>query len=321
MKHIFIVNPAAGKASTAEILKEELSRVGEGYDWEIYETQAPEDATLFVKKTCTENPDTVYRFYACGGDGTISEVVTGAIGFANASVGCYPCGSGNDFVKVYGGTERFLDVKALMDAEEETIDAIRVGDRYSLNITNFGFDTTVAKTIQKVRRKKILGGKRAYTTGVVTAIFTAMRNKCTVEADGEVINPKGKMLLCTVANGEYVGGSFHCAPRANVKDGLLEVCLFHPVNIFRFLKLLPVYTEGKHLDDEKTQKIMEYRRVKSVHVTAPEGFAYSLDGEIVYSSDFVCEVVPAAVRFAVPPMPAKKTESNEEAAQAEKATV
>ena len=100
MKHIFIVNPAAGKASTAEFLKEELGRVGEGYDWEIYETKAPEDATLFVKKTCEENPSTAIRFYACGGDGTVSEVVTGAIGPENASVGCYPCGSGNDFVKV-----------------------------------------------------------------------------------------------------------------------------------------------------------------------------------------------------------------------------
>ena len=67
------------------------------------DTQA--DAINFVKRRCSENEeDTV--FVACGGDGTLNAIVNGAIGFNNALVTCYPCGSGNDFVKIYGGKEK-----------------------------------------------------------------------------------------------------------------------------------------------------------------------------------------------------------------------
>ena len=321
MKHIFIINPAAGAQGATDELRRELSEIGAEYDWEIYETKAPKDATEYVKTRAAAEPGTVLRFYACGGDGTLNEVVNGAVGFSNVSVSCYACGSGNDFVKVYGGQERFRDVRGLLTAEEEAIDLIKVGDKYSINVTNFGFDTCVAKTMTSVRRKRLIGGKNAYTTGIVKAIFTAMNNKCVVEADGEVINPKGKMLLCTVANGQYVGGSFRCAPRSNNKDGELDVCLFKPISLFRFLKLLPVYTEGEHLDEKylaDLAKIMEYRRAKSIRVTAPQGFAYTLDGEIVEENEFVMEVAPAALRFAVPH---QFTSASDEAPVEEPATV
>ena len=302
MKHIFIINPAAGKDNSFQNIKKILELKKVEVDYELYETQAPGDATAYIRKYCTEHKEPV-RFYACGGDGTLNEVVNGVVGFEHASMGCYPCGSGNDFVKYYGGKKVFWNLEELLDAPEEYIDLMRVGNKYAINATHFGFDSAVAQTMMKVRRKAIIGGKNAYTTGIVKAIFTAMNNKCVVEADGEVINPKGKMLLCTVANGQYVGGSFRCAPRSNNKDGELDVCLFKPISLFRFLKLLPVYTEGEHLDEKHLAdlaKIMEYRRAKSIRVTAPEGFAYTLDGEIVEENEFVMEVAPAALRFAVP---------------------
>ena len=73
----------------------------------------------------------------------------------------------------------------------------------------------------------------------------SVKNKCKVRADGEVINPDGKCLLCTLANGQYVGGSFKCAPRAKVDDGLIEVCMIKPISRLRFVKILGTYTEGK----------------------------------------------------------------------------
>lgn len=301
MKHYFIVNPAAGKASSVDRLLTEIGQYTDRYDIEIHVTEAPRDATEFVKKTCSENPDTELRFYACGGDGTLSEVVNGAVGFSNASVSCYPCGSGDDFVKYYGGREHFLDIDALLTAKDDPIDVLSINDSvYSINIVNFGFDTKVCKTMIKVRRKKIIGGKRSYVTGVVTALITAMKNKCRVSADGELLNPKGKILLCTLANGSYVGGSFYCAPRSVNNDGLIDVALFRPLSRFTFVKLLPVYTKGKHLDDPRFKKYFEYRRVKTVHITAPEGFSLTVDGEILDGTDFTVSVLPKALRFAVP---------------------
>ncbi len=300
MKHIFILNPAAGKINFFQSIRAELERNYQGtVDYELYRTQAPGDATAYIKKYCMEHPEPV-RFYACGGDGTLNEVANGIVGFPQASLACYPCGSGNDFVKYYGGKKFFMDLDAQLNATEEEIDLIRVGNKYAINAAHFGFDSCVAKTMMNVRRKKIIGGKNAYTTGVVVGLFKAMKNKCKVTVDGELLNPKGTLLLCTVANGQYVGGSFRCAPRSVNNDGLLEVCLVRPVSHIKFMSLIKVYTEGRHLDDPKLASILTYRRGKQIEVEAPEGFLYSFDGELIRQNHFTIEVAPKAIRFAVP---------------------
>lgn len=299
MKHIFIINPAAGKENSYTAIEKELKALEVPVDYQLYQTKGPGDATAFIREYCREHTEPV-RFYACGGDGTLNETVNGVVGFAHASLGCYPCGSGNDFVKYYGGKEIFLNVRELVEAKEEYIDLMRVGDRYAINATHFGFDSCVAKTMMNVRRKKLIGGKNAYTTGVVVGLFKGMKNECRVYVDEELVNEEGKILLCTVANGQYVGGSFRCAPRSIDNDGLLEVCLVRPVSHFTFLKLIGDYKEGRHLDNPKFEKYISYRRGKSIRIEAPEGFVYSFDGELIPQNRFTVEVVSRAIRFAVP---------------------
>ena len=193
-----------------------------------------------------------------------------------------------------------MDVAKLISAPVRKLDLLKVGERYSNNVVNFGFDTTVAITIKKEREKTGHGSKDAYTKGVVTALIKSMNNRCTVTADGEVLNPDGRALLCTLANGQYVGGSFCCAPRSKSDDGLIDVCLIRPISRLRFVKILKPYTNGEHLDREDMKDIVIYRQAKKVEVTAAPGFAYSLDGEIIYSEHFTVEIAEKALDFAVP---------------------
>ena len=151
-----------------------------------------------------------------------------------------------------------------------------------------------------MRRKKLIGGKNAYTTGVVVGLFKGMKNQCKVSVDGELLNPEGKILLCTVANGQYVGGSFRCAPRSVDNDGMLEICLVKPVSYVTFLRLIGEYSKGAHLDDPRFEKYLEYRRGRKILIEAPEGFVFSFDGELIGQNEFTVEVVPSAIRFAVP---------------------
>ena len=299
MKHVFIINPAAGRENSYQKIKDALQALDTPIDYELYVTKNAKDAISYIRDYCSKYTDPV-RFYACGGDGTLNETVNGIVGFDHASLGCYPCGSGNDFVKYYGGKELFFNLKELIEAPEESIDLMRVGDKYSINATHFGFDSCVANTMRKVRRKKLIGGKNAYTTGVVVGLFKGMKNECKVYVDGELLNPEGKILLCTIANGQYVGGSFRCAPRSLDNDGLLEVCLVKPVSHITFIRLIGEYTKGNHLDNPKFQKYISYCRGKNIRIEAPEGFIYSLDGELVSQNNFEVEVMPRAIRFAVP---------------------
>ena len=301
MKHIFIYNPVAGRDACAAVaqLQNKMRKYEGALDFEFYATKAAGDATVFVREYCKREPCEQLRFYACGGDGTANEVLHGLVGVPNASMTCYPCGSGNDYVKYYGGAARFLNIDALIAGTERVVDVMRIGHRYSINVTNFGFDTAVARTMSDVRHKKIIGGKHAYTTGIVKALLTDMRTKCTVSVDGDQIND-GSMLLCTVSNGKYVGGAYCCAPYSENDDGLLEICLVKPISRVKLVQLIGVYKEGRHLDDPRFADIITYRRGKTVHVKGGKDFAYTLDGEIVPASEFTIEIVPRAVRFVVP---------------------
>lgn len=296
MQHIFILNPNAGHGTLAKELEDKLS--GTSFCWELYTTKCAGDAGRFIREWCDTHTDPV-RFYACGGDGTIHEVANAIYGYPQASMSCYPIGSGNDYVKYYGGTSRFFDPEALCSATEEAIDLIRVGDRYAINACHFGLDSYVGAVMDKVRHKKFIGGKNAYTTGVLCAFFKGMRHKAKIYADGELICDN-EFLLCTAANGTYVGGAYHCAPRSDNKDGFMELCLVRCMSRFRFLSVINKYKAGTHLDDPSLKKYIVYRRCKSMQVIAPKGFLVSLDGEIHQIPEFTAEIVPGAIRFGVP---------------------
>lgn len=296
MKHVFVVNPAAGSGKVPQIVQE---KIGGRSDCEIYETQAERDATEYVRRRCAEKPDQPLCFVACGGDGTVNEVASGIAMNPNAAMTVFPLGSGNDFVKAFGGAERFLNMEALLKAEPKPIDILKVGDRWAVNAFHFGLDAAVAKTMIDVKGKPLIGGKNAYPTGVAKALICSMRTYCRMEVDGEPFHD-GNMLLCTVANGQYVGGSYRCAPRSLQDDGLAEICLVKPVSRLRFLNLMNAYKAGSHLDDPRFEGVILYRRGRVIDVSGNPGFMVSLDGEIVEGRSFRVEVIPGGLRFAVP---------------------
>ncbi len=297
MRHIFVINPGAGPTNAEAEIRSKLAACGA--EAEVYVTADRRDATRFVREVC-ESSDEEVRFYACGGDGTLNEVVSGAVGFPHAAVGCYPCGSGNDYVKYYGGKDAFLSIPDQLVAPDMPVDVLRVNDRYAVNASHFGFDSVVVEGMVRCRRHKWLSGKRAYTYGVARALFKGMKNNGTLTADGEVLNPDGKLLLCTLACGAYVGGSFRCAPRSRNDDGLTEVCLVRPVSRFTFLRLMGDYTAGNHLDKKAFRKVIIYRRAAVMTVDAPEPISLLLDGEPITGTHFDIQTLPRAVRLIVP---------------------
>ena len=302
MKHIFVINNSAGSGKASALLKEKVATLK--CDAEVYESTAPRDAVRFVGEYCKNHTESV-RFYACGGDGTLKEVSEGTLGYSHASVSVVPVGSGNDFVKYFGGAEGFLDIESLVNAENKSIDVIGISadgieDTYSINVCNFGFEAYVAGIMHKVRRKFLIGGKNAYTTGIVAAIFRAMRTRGEIYADGKLINENGAFILCTAANGGYVGGGYYCAPRAKVDDGFIDVCMIKPVSLFTLIRLIGIYQKGGHLDDKRFAKYIKYCRAKKVEVKTKKPFYVSLDGEVFETTHLVAAIKEKAMNFAAP---------------------
>ena len=307
MKHIFVINPMAGDGTRISKLKDKVASIENA---EIYETKSAGDATTFIKEYLTNHTDEV-RFYSCGGDGTMKEVAEGIVGHPHASMSVYPIGSGNDFVKYFGGADKFLNLDELINAPDVKADIIHIkteegAEAYSLNVCNFGFEAYAASVMGKVRRKPIIGGKNAYTAGVVAGLFKAMKTKGKIYLDGELVNESGVYILGAAANGGYVGGGYHCAPLADIADGLLEVSVIRPISVFTLAKLIGVYKAGKHLEDERFKKYLTYRRAKCVEVIGEKKFPICLDGEIIYTKHFTASTQSSAIRFAVPGLKTKQ---------------
>lgn len=298
MKYVFVVNPYSGKSELKEDLFEKLEKYKDKIEYEICNLNSRERTIEYIKDYCTHHKEDVV-FVAVGGDGTLNTVVNAVMGFDNAIVTCYPCGSGNDFVKIYGGKDKFLKLDNLINGVETKIDVMKVNDMYSVNVTNFGFEAAVCDVANKVRRKKIIGGKRSYTTGIIVSIFKSMKTKCKIIADDEVIAEKS-VLLGGLANGKYVGGAYKCAPYSDNEDGLLEVCIVKPISIFRFASLIGKYKEGKHLDNPKLRKFINYKRAKNVVIEATDKFKICLDGEIYTGNHFEIENMKQVLRFIKP---------------------
>lgn len=299
MKHIFIVNTVAGEHSCLEEVKKAIANESEAIDYELFTPNSAKDNVSQIKEYLEAHPDEEVRFYACGGDGTLNKVASGIYGYPNASLAVLAYGSGNDYIKYYADLKAFRNVENAMHGTEKRIDIMQVNGRFAINATHFGLDSVVAKVMHKIRRYPIIGGKMCYPIAVLRAFLTGMRTKCTVYADGEKLND-GKICLCTIANGKYVGGSYKCAPRSLNDDGLLEVCLIKPVSRIKFALLKKSYTHGTHLDNPKFKDIIVYRRAKQVVIEGGKGFCVSLDGEILKGERIVVENKQQAIRFVVP---------------------
>ena len=113
MRHIFVINPKAGKEKNREKFEANILAAGKKLNKkaEIYETTAAGDGEDFVRRTsAAKSPDEKIRFYACGGDGAVNEIFNGAYGFDNVEVGVIPMGTGNDFIRNSGTAEQFRDI-------------------------------------------------------------------------------------------------------------------------------------------------------------------------------------------------------------------
>ena len=118
MKHLFIINPAAGKRESTAQLEKRLAELT--FDHEVVYTEKAGDARRITEQAAALGDP--IRIYACGGDGTLNEVVNGAAGFDNVAVTVFSGGSGNDFVKLFSEPKAFFDLERLLDAQEAEFD-------------------------------------------------------------------------------------------------------------------------------------------------------------------------------------------------------
>lgn len=317
MKHLIILNQKAGKEKNIDELRKEIEESFKGLEYEIHFTSGPRQVIPYLHEYLSKEKDTV-RVYACGGDGTVHEVVNGLVGHPNAELAVLAFGTGNDFVKIYSrekdydsivtgktGEKRFKVFEDLIEGKVEEIDLSKVTGPsmsepwYSINVVNFGFDAIVGA---KGNENKLKGKKNPYgAAAIIPAILGGRFNKIVVKADGKQLNKK-RLLMSAVAQGQWVGGQYHASPKSDNKDGLMDVTLLRCMSFIGLMaKMFTPYMKGEHLDNPKLAKKFEYAKAKEVEIiSAKKDIDICVDGEIVKGKTFKVECMPKALKFVVP---------------------
>ena len=300
MKHIYLINPAAGRGDTSADIRARIEAAYADTDDKpiVYLTTGVGDATRYVHAMCQENPDEQLRFYACGGDGTLGETVTGAAEYPNASVGLVPIGTGNDFVRNFSAPENFMDIEAQRYGEETEIDLIRCNGTYCVNLFNTGFDCEVVVKTGEIKRSPWVPAGMAYGMGVALELIRKPGVKVELSIDGGEVQ-KRELLLCAIGNGAYYGGGFTPLPYASLSDGMLDMCIVNNVSRLKFVRLVGSYKRGEHVVP-KNSDILTYVRCRRVDMVFPEMHNICMDGEVKQMRECHLEVVPAALRLCVP---------------------
>ena len=206
MKHLFIINPAAGSRDRTKQYSVAIHEActERNMDYRIEVSKAPGDCCRIAREAAETGEE--YRIYACGGDGTLNEVASGAAGFDNVAITVYSGGSGNDFVKVFDDPKAFFDLARLLDAEEMKMDLIRCNDDFSLNICSVGLDARIGTDVANYKRLPLLHGFAAYAASTVVNLFKGISEHYVVEVDGETID--GEQTFVCACNGQYYGERF-----------------------------------------------------------------------------------------------------------------
>jgi len=301
MKHIFVLNPAAGKGDAEKkILPQILSAAKKsGVDYEIHRTMHVGDARRFVRSRCTALEGELLRFYAVGGDGTLNEVVNGALRCPNAEIALIPAGTGNDFPRMFSSPKAFLDIAKQIKGKARPMDLIRCNESHFINMLNIGLDCAVVAKTAEIKKNSPLNGSAAYLASLTSSFLANKGCFLTVEFEDGTVE-EGEFTLVAVGNGAFCGGGFKGVPQASVDDGLLDVSLIRKVDRKTFLALVRKYHQGTHLNDPKAREIVKYVQCRKVVITSSERLLFCADGELAKAKRIELEILPGAIRFSLP---------------------
>lgn len=310
MTNYFFINPAAGQGKGVQKLTAEIHRAAEALQLpcEIYVTTEPGDGEVAARRTAEALGGSPARFYACGGDGTFNEVVNGVYGFDNIAVGCVPIGTGNDMVRNFPEAGDFLNMKAQLLGEDTRVDLMqytgiidgRMQTRYCANMFNVGFDCNVVELASRLKTRPLISGSLAYLLAVL-GTFIKKKGISLRLTEGEEVLADGEVLLCAIANGNFCGGGLKTSPHSVVDDGVFDLNIIKNVTRTTFLRLVPKYLKGTHLQVPDIERIITIKKCTNLKLTPKERtFFLCADGEISVAESVEFQLIPKGLPFIVP---------------------
>jgi YegS/Rv2252/BmrU family lipid kinase len=262
-------------------------------------TRAPRDAERIAREGVRAG---IERVIVAGGDGTLSEVVTGLLSAQlgdYAVIGLLPLGTASDFARGLGQPPA-VDalIERLAAGRTSRVDAGRVTYRtdegqevsgYFANIASFGLSGVVDELVN--RATKVFGGRMSYMIGTVRAVARHRSDPVSISVDGELVFD-GPLSVATVANGPYFGGGMRVAPDARIDDGVFDWVIVPGMSRLSLLGKFPLLYSGSHIRDPQILQ-GRGRVIEACGVAGP--IRLDVDGEPLGVLPARFELLPSAI--------------------------
>ncbi|NTV91978.1 MAG: YegS/Rv2252/BmrU family lipid kinase [Chlorobiaceae bacterium] len=289
--YTFILNPAADKGRAACRAGWLKGLVSQRDDAVVMTTAFSGHAEEIARSANTENACLV----ACGGDGTLHEIVNAVAG-TDVAVGIVPIGSANDFLKtfephrgvkqepsfLFGSTTRLVDLGGVSIESGLT--------RYFVNSLGVGLTGRIARVVKKNRWLK---GEPMYVHALLRVLvgYKPLKMHIKITRDDAIIEINEPVFAFSISNGKVEGGKFLIAPDALLADGLLDICILKSIPKLEFFRYVFKYIRGTHISDSK----VVYCQASAVEIFLSDPEVMHLDGEVF-------EGVQGCIRVAVRPL-------------------
>jgi YegS/Rv2252/BmrU family lipid kinase len=309
-----IVNPASANGATGRRWPQIRAALDRTLDrWDNQFTLAPGDATHLARSAVQDGYEMIVSI---GGDGTMSEVVTGLFKEDGSGgitgellrkdviLASVRQGTGGDFARYLGLSGNLPDSVAHLggdrtrSADLGLIEYIAHDGKKKrtafLNIASFGLSGVVDEKVNTT--SKALGGKVSFLVGLGRAFVAYRPQAVKITVDGTPFH-EGPMITCAVANGQYFGGGMRFAPKAEIDDGMFDVVAQLRSGLKEVVSIGDLYS-GK-VADWASVRYTKGRVVRAEPMKADDRVLLDIDGEQLGRLPAEMQMVPSAVRLKV----------------------
>lgn len=238
------------------------------YSYEIAETTRPQHARELAKAAAEAGAHIVV---AVGGDGTVNEVASGLL-YSSTALGILPFGSGNGLALHLGIPIDTIEAIQLLNAPfYTTIDGAEANGKPFFCTAGLGFDAHIGRLFATSHTR----GFASYIRMSMQEYLRFKPNFYSIRANGQLL--EGDYFVVTMANAGQYGNNAYISPKADIRDGLIDLCLLRPFPHYESLRL-GWQLFHKQMDENPYLNII---RAKEVEINSPAMECMHLDGEFV----------------------------------------
>ena len=307
---LLLINGSAGVAQMAKETYHILEMLAlAGYEVTAYPILPGEG---FGSEEILAKESEPFALVVCaGGDGTLMHVVNGIMKLPYRPViGYIPAGSTNDFAYSLGIPGRVDEaLQVIVKGRPFRYDIGSFNGRYFNYVAAFG--AFVAVTYTTDQSFKNVFGHAAYVLNGISTFGQSVSYKCHMRIRADELEVEDDYVFGLVYNTTSVGG-IHLLESANVRldDGKFGLLLIRaPENLADAGQIIQDFIEsgqdtgrrGNAVLSESHPYVLSLKGVSHLEVDAPEGAAWTLDGEYGGEPEHVViDVVPGAMEIMVP---------------------